>query len=314
MLMALDYQTFTGFCGTQLRVTDGLAMGDPLGCLDDLVLDDVYQLHHDCQSTTIHAVADLLRLAACRTALTQEALLTFMMPTGHRQQAILLSAPDQTIILPLGHMSPSTPYRLISCDVAGAKRGFDRARSATFTRGTFIRMADGSERPIEQLRAGDKVQTVGHRTQIISGVADHTHCLSAQTAAVRITAETYGNHSDVVLRPEQPFFVPSGPVNMTTIARDNVDGGDVSLMTSGTIALVQLFFDTPCVFYANGLAVESHIAQLTMDAARPAGKSSELASMLQMPASGGLAAANRQPNVAERAKGMAARDISASSR
>ncbi len=314
MLMSLDYQTFTGFCGTQLRVTDGLAMGDPLGCLDDLVLDDVYQLHHDCQSVKIHAIADLIRLAPCRTALTREALLTFMTPTGDRQQAILLSAPDRTIILPLGHICPSTRYRLISSDVAGAKLGFDRARSAAFARGTLVTMADGSERQIEQLRAGDNVQIAGHGAQTISGVADHTHHLSTQTAAVRITAGTYGNHSDVVLRPEQRFFIPSGPVNMTTIARDDVDGGDVSLMTSGAIAFVQLFFDTPCAFYANGLAVESHIAELTMGAAKPAGKSSELASMLQMPASGGLAAANGQPYVAEHANGMAARNIGASSR
>ena len=288
MLMSLNYQTFMGFCGTQLRVIDGLAIDDSLDGVDALLLDDVYQLSPDTGRVKVQAVADQIRLAHCRTPLSPDALLTFMTPTGQRQQAILLSAPERTIILPLGHMGPSVPYRLIACDITAGRNGFQRARSGAFARGTLVTMADGSQRQIEQVQQGDVVHSTSHGVQTVAGRADHTQYLSQETALVRISSGSYGNEGDLLLRPEQRFFAPSGQVNIATLARDAVNDTNVYLLTSGTMAVVQLFFDKPCAIHANGLAVETHIADLTTTAAKPA----NLISMLQMPAPSDLAAAN----------------------
>ncbi len=277
-----------------MRVTDGLAIDQTLGGVDGLLLDDVYQLCPDAGSVKILAVADQIRLARCRTPLSPEALLTFMAPTGQRQQAILLSALDHTIILPLGHMGPFVSYRLIACDIAAGRDGFARARSGAFSRGTFVTMADGSQRQIEQVQKGDLLRSASHGVQAVAGRADQTQYLSPETPLVLIASDSYNNQGDLLLRPEQRFFAPSGQVNITTIARDAVNDTNVQLLTSGAMAMVQLFFDVPCAIHANGLAVETHIADsTTTTAAKPA----QLARMLQMPAHRDLAAANMHPDV-----------------
>jgi hypothetical protein len=269
-------------------------MGDPLGSVDGLVPDDVYQLSRDAQAIQIHAVGDQIRVSQCRTPLSPEALLTFMTPTGQSHQAILLTGAKRVILLPLDHMQASVPYRLIACDVAAAKNGFERVRSAAFGRGTSVTMGNGTKRPIEDIVPGDVVQTVGMGTRTVAGVAGHTQLLCDRSSAVRVSAGTFGAIDDLVMRPQQRIFVPSGPVDMAALVHDCVNETDVTTMMSGTVAFVQLLFETPCVFYANGLAVESRIADQTQGTSIAAGTSHKLAKMLQIPASSEPMAANSQ--------------------
>ncbi len=269
-------------------------MGDPLECVQGLVFDDVYQLSRDAKPIQIYAVGDQIRVSQCRTPLSREALLTFMTPTGQSHQAILLTGRDLAILLPLGHMHPGVSYRLIACDAAAAKNGFERVRSAAFGRGTSVTMGDGTNRPIEDIVPGDVVQTVGMGTRMVTGVAGYRQPLCHRASAIRMDAGAFGIPADLVMRPQQRVFVPSGSVNMAARAGDCVNENDVTMMVSGAIAFVQLLFKTPCVFYANGLAVESHIADQTDGGSVAAGTPHKLAEMLNVPASSKLTAANSQ--------------------
>lgn len=112
-MMVPEVQKLPIFAADALHVVDGVAIGDALASIDDLILDDVYQL---CAKQEIGNLAG----ASSDPSLRLEACLTFMTPNSVTLQVLLLTAADAVFFSPLSPMDHSVPYRLICCDKQSA--------------------------------------------------------------------------------------------------------------------------------------------------------------------------------------------------
>lgn len=104
-MMVSKVSNFPIISAAELRVIDGVAIGDALSLACDLVLDDVYQLRHDTDAPI-----------ACFDILQPDAHLIFMAPNGTTMKAFLFETEEGVFFQPLGEMQRNTPYRLICCE------------------------------------------------------------------------------------------------------------------------------------------------------------------------------------------------------
>ncbi|EMR01767.1 NADase-type glycan-binding domain-containing protein [Cesiribacter andamanensis] len=84
---------------------------------------------------------------------------------------------------------------------------FDGTEVHCFARGSLVSMADGSQKPIEQLAAGDQVlaygSTAGEATAAaVEGVVSVTHC-----KLIRLTFE---DGTEITATPDHPFVLAGG--------------------------------------------------------------------------------------------------------
>lgn len=306
--MVIEPQKFSVFPANDLRVIDGVAIGDPVSVAADVVMDDIYRLDRTAEPVTVLLNAGHLSLAACGTALTCDARLTFMTTEGVTENVLVLRSTAAVYVLPLGALHPTTLYRLIASETGNLDRCLAMVGCAAFISGAQVTMADGTLRPIGMIRAGDHVLTRCHGSQTVRHVAHDVRCDRRGPGSVVIGGGALGNKNRLVLHPAQQIMLPSGRADMTT-ADDLVDGRAVTREHIGTAEFVQLLFDQPCEIFVEGIAVQSHLMDQRVSQRAPADDSRrlagrqlsahEVAALVQQATAYGAVAANVPSNMSK---------------
>lgn len=282
-------------CG--MGVIAGANTGDAVAGAAEVCPGDVYELAEDApalrlavrdrvaeagdagrflgQSDGHASVAEGSEIGRAGDPVTLEAQLTFMAPNGSKTEILLIAlglegGPRRRAFLPLSPLEPGLDYTLIAATAAPGPVQLSDVTSVAFTRGTRITLADGSQRPVEFLREGDRVLTRDHGPQPVRHVIARTVRAVGAFAPVAIPKGTLGNARDLVISQHQRLFLyQRGPHRITdraetlVRARDLVDGETVVLRKGGFADYVSLIFDRHEVIYAECIPAESLLVNET---------------------------------------------------
>lgn len=272
-------QSLPVFRADDFVVSQGANLGDPLACADDMMLDDVYALGPAAKPVrlSIHAT-DTAHLtvaagSACGTpgaVIHLDCALTMMSPDGQITDAVVMVEVDnaghieQIYLLPLAALSPRTPYALVGIEPDEARTKFAHMACARFTRGTHITMASGVQKPIEDLRVGDRVLTRNDGVQEVRWIGQSTVRATGDFAPIRIRTGTLNNDRDLIVSPDHRLFIyqrkdrlGAGRSELLVKARHLVNGDSVTVQDGGFVDYFELLFDTHQIIYAEGIAAES---------------------------------------------------------
>lgn len=286
-------QTLPVYDCEAFRVTAGVAEGEALAFADELVLDDVYGLHPDAMRLPLSvalghggsglSVAEGSRLGRSGNALHLDCCCTFMAPDSSISEALVLVEVEKDTaagiyLLPLGALRPDTDYRLVGVDRTTATTRFAEVACVSFTRGTRITMATGAQRPIEELKVGDRVLTRDDGPQAIRWIGQSTLRATGAFAPVVVRKGALNNAHDLVVSPDHRLFVyqrsdrlGAGRSEVLVKARHLINGETVIQQPGGFVDYYQLLFDEHQIIYAEGIAAESLLVDARTRAALPAG-------------------------------------------
>lgn len=261
------------------RVEYGANAGDPLGVLEDLVLDDVYVLdaaaapqrlaiaaHHDGSLS----VAGTSALGTPGAALHLDCLLTLMPDHGPNTEILVLVEADAesyiaaVYLVPLAPLQPQVPYTLVRAEREPARRKLAQSACVSFARGTRITLSTGAQRPIEDMRPGDRVLTRDDGIQEVRWVGQSTLRAVGDLAPVLIRKGALNNARDLIVSPGHRLMVyqrsdeiGAGAPEILVRARDLVNGDSVVVLDGGFADYFQILFDRHHIIYAEGIAAES---------------------------------------------------------
>lgn len=264
---------------SQFRVEYGANMGDPLGLIEDLVLDDVYMLaaaaapkrlaisaHHDGRLQ----IAKDTALGTPGAALHLEGVLTLMPDSGPNTEVLLLVEVDtdgyvaELYLMPLAPLRPQCAYTLVAAAREPARRKLAQTACVSFTRGTRITLATGAQRAIEDLSPGDRVLTRDDGIQQVRWVGQSTLRAVGDLAPILIRKGALNNARDLIVSPNHRLMVyqrsdeiGAGAPEILVRARDLVNGDSVLVQEGGFADYVQILFDRHHIIYAEGIAAES---------------------------------------------------------
>ncbi|MDK3016217.1 Hint domain-containing protein [Pseudodonghicola flavimaris] len=272
-------QAIAVYPARSFRVTEGANLGDPIADMDDLILDDIYELSPEAepQRLVLEALGDGgFRIAENSergtpgAPLHLDSALQFMSPDGQMTEALILVEldPEGLIaglsLLPLSPLRPKTEYRLVRVDRDSARVKFAQIACVSFSRGTRITLATGAQVAIEDLKVGDRVLTRDDGPQEIRWIGQSTVRAAGAFAPIVITAGTLNNSGDLVVSPDHRLFVyqrsdrlGAGRPELLVKARHLIDGDKVYVQTGGFVDYFQLLFDRHHIIYAEGIAAES---------------------------------------------------------
>ena len=181
---------------------------------------------------------------------------TYLMPefSDNQDQGILQSGPIQSITLNSllgnrysGLTASRETWDLVTC----------------FTSGTSI-ATDRGERRIDDLRIGDRVQTLDNGLQCIRWIGRRTVPAQGAFAPVRIKAGAFGNRRDLLVSPQHRMLVRDWRVELNTghpealcPAKHLLGGPYATLQTGGNVTYFHLLFDRHELIWAEGSLSES---------------------------------------------------------
>ena len=187
-------------------------------------------------------------------------------------------------MLPLAPMEPHRDYALVAVDRDGAGARLAEIACVSFARGTRITMANGMQKPIEALAAGDKVLTRDNGPCEIRWIGTQTVRATGAFAPIRIAKGALNNSGDLILSPNHRLFiyqrrdrVRAGRSEVLVQAKHLVNGETVVQSDGGFVEYFQLLFDQHEIIYAEGIAAESLLVDTRVRAAIPAEVRSRLA-------------------------------------
>ncbi|NIY72563.1 Hint domain-containing protein [Marivivens donghaensis] len=284
-------QTLPVFRAEEFVVVNGVAEGDSLSFADELLMDDIYQLAHSAQRSMLTVVysADgkILTIdgqsetGGAGNRIFLDCMLTLMGSDSHTHEAVVLvEVEDDEVeaiyLLPLSKMVPDTEYRLVGIDRNAALPRFAEMACVSFARGTRITMASGEQRPIEDLKVGDRLLTRDDGAQQIRWVGQTTLRATGQFAPVLIRKGALNNANDLLLSPEHRLFVyqrqdqvGAGRAEVLVKVRHLINGDSVVQQDGGYVDYFQLLFDDHQIIYAEGIAAESLMIDPRTRAALP---------------------------------------------
>jgi len=169
-------------------VTDGVAEGDAVSFMDELVLDDVYQLDagsarfaltYEKGDGSAFVVAADTEVGTAGNALYLDCVVTLMAPDSTTYEALILVEVEgdeaaEVYLMPLATLQDEYDYRLVGADREEAAAKFGDVACVRFARGTHITLASGAQVPIEDLQIGDRVLTRDAGPQAIRWVGETT--------------------------------------------------------------------------------------------------------------------------------------------
>lgn len=274
-----------------LQVESGANMGDALGVLDELVLDDTYVLQPAAETARLaleaHAdghftIAGSSALGTPGAALHLDCALSLMAPAGAMAEALVLVEVDsdgmiaEVYLLPLTPLQPKTAYTLLRASCEDARKTLAQAASTSFIRGTRIALATGAQVKVEDLKPGDRVLTRDDGAQEIRWTGQSTLRAEGALAPVLITAGALNNAHDLLVGPNHRLFVyqradeiGAGAAELLVTARDLVNGTTVTVQNGGFADYVQILFDGHHIIYAEGIAAESLLVDPLTEPALP---------------------------------------------
>ncbi len=272
-------QSLPVFQAAHITATDGANLGDPLTIAAELVLDDVYELPYGAEPQRLSVIAsqssefrvgEETEVGTPGATLHLDCALSFMSDDGGMHEAILLVEVDEDggitdiFLLPLTSLSGQTEYRLVGIDTDGARQKFAQVACVSFTRGTHITLASGEQRPIEDLKVGDRVLTRDDGVQQIRWISASTVRAVGEFAPIKIRAGTLHNEHDLIVSPDHRLFIyqrsdelGAGQSELLVKARHLVNGLTVTVMDGGFVDYFQLLFDSHQIIYAEGIAAET---------------------------------------------------------
>ncbi|MBY6065175.1 Hint domain-containing protein [Leisingera aquaemixtae] len=263
----------------RFRVEYGANMGDPLGVLEDLVLDDIYLLdspappqrlgiaaHHDGSFT----IAGDSALGTPGAVLHLDCLLTLMPDRGPNTETLVMVEADAEgyiaaiYLVPLAPLQPQMPYTLVKAEREPARRKLAQSACVSFTRGTRITLSTGAQRAIEDMRPGDRVLTRDDGVQEVRWVGQSTLRAVGDLAPILIRKGALNNAEDLIVSPGHRLMVyqrrdeiGAGAPEILVRARDLVNGDSVVVLDGGFADYFQILFDQHHIIYAEGIAAES---------------------------------------------------------
>lgn len=295
-------QSLSVFEMDALSVVDGANLGDFLGIADDLQCDDVYHLNDTAQRSDIVVrqisprtmrICETSPLGHAGAELVLDCCISFMGNDGATVDLVVLVEVDDLGLvaniygLPLGHMAPKTDYRIIGIDAETTERKFAQVACVSFTRGTMITLATGAQKPVEELREGDKVLTRDDGPQPVRWIGQTTERAAGDFAPIRIAAGTLNNSSDLLVSPDHRLFIyqrrdqfGAGRSELMVKACHLVNGDTVRRAEGGYVDYFQLLFDEHQIIYAEGIAAETLLVDSRTRAALPQELDKRLATAL----------------------------------
>ncbi|SMX28020.1 hypothetical protein TRP8649_02132 [Pelagimonas phthalicica] len=284
-------QTLHVYRADLIRVINGANLGDSLSFADELMPDDVYRLSPLAATTKLRVVtagnppfklatdSDLGQEGA---DLHLDCCVTFMSSKGETIECLILVETDsdcnvaRVYSLPLGVMTPNAEYVLVGVDTDTALQRFAQVACVSFTGGTMITMANGAQRPIEELQVGDRVLTRDDGPQEIRWLGHHTARAVGAFAPILIREGTLNNIRDLLVSPDHRLFIyqrndeiGAGRSEILVRARHLVNDKSVLPVTGGFIDYYQMLFDSHQIIYAEGIAAESMLVDTRTQAALP---------------------------------------------
>jgi len=296
-------QNILVYSASSFAVIEGVNRGDAISVMDDLVLDDVYELAKDSPRRRMALkingggniqIASSAEIGTPAADLHLDCSVVLMSPDGQQAEILLLVEVDEAsniveiYLLPLSRLDPETPYRIVSTDRSAVRRKFAQVACVSFTRGTQITMATGAQVPIEDLIPGDRVLTRDDGAQEIRWIGQTTLRASGEFAPIVIRAGTLNNTNDLVVSPDHRLFVyqrsdqiGAGQSELLVKARHLVNGDTVFVQQGGFVDYFQLLFDRHHIIYAEGIAAESLLIDTRTRPALPPDLISKVSTLLK---------------------------------
>lgn len=266
--------------GEDFVVTNGASLGDGLGDASELILDDVYRLKPKAWRLRLSLSdgddARQFRVAAGSTAgrpgndVHLDSALTFMSPDGSTIEALVFVevGAARTIaacyLLPLAPLRARRDYALVSIDRDGARARLAEIACVSFVRGTHITMANGLQKPIQELEVGERVLTRDNGPREVRWIGRQTVRATGDLAPILIAKGALNNSGDLMLSPNHRLFIyqrrdhiKAGRAEVLVRARQLVNGHSVVQSDGGFVEYFQILFDQHEIIYAEGIAAES---------------------------------------------------------
>ncbi len=277
--------------GRDFACVQGANEGDALTCADDLSLDDTYgfadgakplRLNVDSSDQGRITVGEDSAVGTPGSALHLDSCLTFMSPDGTTTEVIVLAEVDpsghlaRVYALPLSALQPRVDYTLVGIDREKAARKFAEVACVSFTKGTRITLASGTQKRIEALKIGDKVLTRDNGVQEIRWIGHSTVRAVGDFAPISIAKGALNNDHDLVVSPDHRLFIyqrhdtlGAGRNALLVKARHLVNGDTITRQDGGFVEYYQLLFDQHEIIYAEGIAAETLLVDTRTRAALP---------------------------------------------
>lgn len=263
------------FRADAIHVTIGVNLGDGLAMPAEACPGDIYQLETDAEALLLmvergsgqQRVAEGSSIGQPGDAVDLVARYTLLGDDGNRVELLLLrliGSDGGLYALPLSPMGARIEYTLVKVDDAPQEATLTDLLCISFARGTMITMANGSQRAIERLRAGDPVLTRDHGPQPLAWVGHATLRAVGAFAPVVITAGALGNTGDLIVSQHHRMFlylrnraqgVPTS--ELLVQARHLVNGDTIFLREGAYIDYFSLVFARHEIVYAEGIPAES---------------------------------------------------------
>lgn len=257
-----------------IYVSYGANQGDGLMGPDDVCPGDIYLLEDDHrprrlvvqrEGGALPRVGEGSAVGRPGDVIRFEARYALMGDEGERVELLLLALPDGSrFALPLSPMATATEYTLLKIEEAPQDAGLSDLLCISFARGTMITLATGVQKPIEDLRPGDRVLTRDHGGQPIRWVGRATLKAVGPFAPVVITAGTLGNAGDLIVSQHHRMFLYQRErkaglktSELLVQAKHLIDGERIFLREGGFVDYLALVFDRHEIIYAEGVPAES---------------------------------------------------------
>jgi Hint domain len=255
-------------------VSHGVNHGDGLMGPDEVCPGDIYHLDDARQplrlivtrgegadqrigaGSAVGREGDLIRFEARYALMGEE---------GDRVELLVLALPDGSrFALPLSPMAAMTDYTLLKVEAAPEDAGLSDLLCISFARGTLITLANGAQKPIEDMQPGDRVLTRDHGSQPVRWIGRATLRAVGPFAPVVITMGTLGNAGDLIVSQHHRMFLYQrqkvaglATSELLVQAKHLVDGERVFLREGGYVDYLSLVFDHHEIIYAEGVPAES---------------------------------------------------------
>ncbi len=262
------------FAAEDIYVSIGVNAGDGLDLPDAVIEGDIYELDpaarplrlvmtrpmagsepRVAQGSAIGSPGEVVRMAA---------RYTLMSPDGDKVELLLLPVSGRLYALPLSPLSLHADYTLVSVETAPEETRLADLMCVSFARGTMITLASGAQKPIEQLKRGDKLLTRDHGPQPLRLLGRATVRAHGVFAPVVILAGTLGNSGDLIVSQHHRMFlyqrkrIPGLPTSELLVqARHLVDDENVFIREGGAVEYFSLVFERHEIIYAEGIPAES---------------------------------------------------------
>ncbi len=272
-------QSISVYPGEALFVSAGANLGDGMTDMEELVLDDTYQLREGARQMRLALVStegggfcigDDSEAGTPGAMLHLDCVVTLMSQDGRNIEAIILVEVDEVwmisaiFVMPLAPLTPKTDYALVGFDRRHVHRRFAQTACVSFTRGTRITMATGEQKPVELIRPGDRVLTRDDGPQEVRWIGSTTVRAVGELAPIVIAPGVLNNENELVVSPEHRLFVYQrsdrlgvGRPEILVKARHLINDDTVRVREGGFLEYFQILFDRHHIIYAEGIAAES---------------------------------------------------------